>query len=176
VSTDQLAIDVWSRTSPVLTSILRLRALAHRDKHRQHAVVEVGRDLLGVDALPVAELAQVRTVRTLLAEPLRITPRADSALGADREQLALDIDIDGARVDTRHVRIGHVLIAVPVEVHGHEPQSLTGGVEFPPLSHRPAMTAKCRCGQRRMSGEFFEVSFESLRKNSAGGGAHCAKP
>jgi hypothetical protein len=105
--------------------LARLRALAHRDRHRQDAVL-VGRgDPLRVDALAQAQLAQERPASTLLGQPLRaLRAAAQGALGADRQQLPVDVDVDGAGVDARQVRGEHVVVAVAVQVHRHQLGSL----------------------------------------------------
>ena len=103
--------------------LARLRLLAHRDRDAQHAVVVGRADVLGVDAVAEVQLAQERAARALVGEPLDALA-AGGALGADGEQLTVEVDVDGARVDSGEVRVQDVQVAILVQVDGHEPGPL----------------------------------------------------
>ncbi len=44
-------------------------------------------------------------------------------LGADRQQLSIDVEIDGCRIDAGHIGTQDVLIAVAEEIHRHQSRS-----------------------------------------------------
>ena len=95
-------------------------------------------DLPGIDPGSVdidvdGQLLTIRAERTLpsgegvkwiVREPLHVVVGAQRALGADREQLAVDIDVDRTRVDARQIGREHVVVAVTVQVDGHHPRPL----------------------------------------------------
>jgi hypothetical protein len=60
-------------------------------------------------------------MRSLLRQPLRAIRGARRALGANSEQLTVDIDIDRARVDARKVGVQNVGVTIAIEIISRGP-------------------------------------------------------
>ena len=115
--------------SRVLTqdlNLARLGFLADRDDQAEHAVVVRGGDVCRVHTLTEAELAEVGTRRSLLNEPLDSLDAGCSALGADGQQLTVDVDVYRLRFDPGQVGGENVTVSLTVQVYRHHTRSRTG--------------------------------------------------
>src|SRR6185437_13048273 len=97
--------------------LARLGLLAHGDGDAEHAIRVRRRDAFGVDALAEAQLAQERAGLTLPGDPLHAVTVRQRALGADGQQLTVDVDVDRPRVDAWKVSVQHIRVPVAVQVH-----------------------------------------------------------
>jgi hypothetical protein len=83
-------------------------------------------DPVGVDALAQVQLAQERTGLAFTSEPLDSLATGERALGTDRQQLAVDVDVNRPWVNSGEVGAQDIRVTIAVEVHGHEPWPLPG--------------------------------------------------
>src|SRR5689334_17359998 len=91
-----------------------LRALAHRDDHREHAALVRGADAVEVDALAERELAEERSGAAFTGEPPHALAGVGGALRAQGELGAVEVDVDRPRVDARQIGVQDVAVAVAV--------------------------------------------------------------
>src|SRR5690606_20502989 len=73
----------------------------------------------GVAARAERELAQEASALALAAQPLDAIVAARCALGADGEQLAIDVHVDGLGVKAREVGVEQRAVAVAEKVDRH---------------------------------------------------------
>src|SRR5919198_1522410 len=84
------------------------------------AVGVAGRDVIGVEALPEEQLAAEAALGPLARHHLIALLGLPAPLGAHREDVLLDREIDGVGVDPGEVELHHELLPVAVGVHGHD--------------------------------------------------------
>src|SRR4051812_14690205 len=99
--------------------LARLGLLGDRDDDGQHAVLVTGLHTLGVEALAEKQLPAEVALRSLRRHHLLVLARLPLALGAHREHVLLDRQVDRRRIDAGKIEVDDELIALAVRVHRH---------------------------------------------------------
>ena len=123
-------LDLDRNLALVDLHLARLGFLGHRDLQGQDAVGVISSDLPDVQALAQGELASIRTVAALTANPAMILIVGVNllllALCADAQRPVVNINVDAVGINTGQVDLDDELIAIAVKIHRHG-ACLSGG-------------------------------------------------
>ena len=119
----------------------RLALLGLRDRHLEHAAVEVRADRVGVDALGQRQRAAEAAERALDAVPAALALLVlGLALAADRQRVVADLDRDVALGQARQVGLEDEVVVGLDQVHRRNP-ALAGGRLFEEGVDEPVQVA-----------------------------------
>lgn len=105
----------------------RLGGLGDRDGQRQHTVLPGRRDVLDVEAVAEGQAAFEGAVHAFAAQPLDVGVGPGRTLGADGQDVVVDVDLDRAGVDAGEVAVQDEVVTGAVEVHRHRHGRGAGG-------------------------------------------------
>ncbi len=96
-----------------------LRLLGHRNGDGEHAGVVGGVEPIGIERVAEHDLADNRTLRSLLREHLDTVAGLPRAFGADGQDVALDLHVEGIELDAGEIEAELDLLVVAERVHRH---------------------------------------------------------